>query len=41
LNGIFLKGVGIRVLWAQFGMLAAYAFIVFIAASRKMRLKVA
>ena len=41
LNGIFLKGVGVEFLWTQFAMLAGYALIVFWAASRKMRLKVA
>jgi len=41
LNGIFLKGVGLQFLWAQFAMLTAYAVIVFFAASRKMRQKVA
>jgi ABC-2 type transport system permease protein len=41
LNGVFLKGVGIRVLWGEVTMLVVYAGIVFIAASRKMRQKVA
>ena len=41
LNGIFLKGVGIRILWGEVTMLAVYAGIVFVAASRKMRQKVA
>jgi ABC-2 type transport system permease protein len=41
LNGIFLKGVGIRILWGEVSMLAVYAGIVFVAASRKMRQKVA
>jgi ABC-2 type transport system permease protein len=41
LNGIFLKGVGIRILWGEVSMLIAYAALVFWAASRKMRQKVA
>lgn len=41
LNGIFLKGVGLEFLWAQFAMLTGYAVLVFFAASRKMRQKVA
>ena len=41
LNGVFLKGVGIMVLWAEIAMLAGYAALVFVAASRRMRLKVA
>ncbi len=41
LNGIFLKGVGIRILWGEVTMLFAYAAIVFFFASRKMRQKVA
>jgi ABC-2 type transport system permease protein len=41
LNGVFLKGVGIRFLLVEVLMLAAYAGLVFLGASRKMRLKVA
>jgi ABC-2 type transport system permease protein len=41
LNGVFLKGIGFRYLWAEVGMLLAYAVLVFLAASRKMRQKVA
>jgi ABC-2 type transport system permease protein len=41
LNGVFLKGVGFRMLWLEVLMLATYAGIVFWGASRKMRLKVA
>jgi ABC-2 type transport system permease protein len=41
LNGVFLKGVGIRVLWGEVSMLIVYAALVFLAASRKMRQKVA
>jgi ABC-2 type transport system permease protein len=41
LNGVFLKGVGFRMLWLEVLMLAIYASVVFWGASRKMRLKVA
>jgi ABC-2 type transport system permease protein len=41
LNGVFLKGVGFRLLWFEVLMLAIYAGVVFWGASRKMRLKVA
>jgi ABC-2 type transport system permease protein len=41
LNGVFLKGVGIRVLWGEVSMLVLYAGLVFLAASRKMKQKVA
>jgi ABC-2 type transport system permease protein len=41
LNGVFLKGVGIRILWGEVSMLIVYAGLVFVAASRKMRQKVA
>ena len=41
LNGVFLKGIGIRFLWVEVLMLAAYAGLVFWRASKKMRQKVA
>ena len=41
LNGIFLKGIGIRFLWAEVLMLATYAGLIFWRASKKMRQKVA
>ena len=41
LNGVFLKGIGIRFLWVEVLMLAAYAVLVFWRASKKMRQKVA
>jgi ABC-2 type transport system permease protein len=41
LNGIFLKGVGIRILWGEVSMLIVYASLVFVAASRKLKQKVA
>ena len=40
-NGVFLKGVGIEMLWGQALLLVTYGAIVFWAAVRKMRLKVA
>ncbi|MGQ9918711.1 MAG: ABC transporter permease [Bryobacteraceae bacterium] len=41
LQGIFLKGVGLEVLWAPAGFLLLYAVVVFAVASRKLRQKVA
>lgn len=41
LKGIFLKGVGLDVLWAEFLFLSAYAAGVFFITARKMRQKVA
>jgi ABC-2 type transport system permease protein len=41
LNGIFLKGIGIRFLWVEVLMLGAYASLIFWRASKKMRQKVA
>jgi ABC-2 type transport system permease protein len=41
LQGIFLKGVGIEVLWTQMLFLAVYAGLVFLLAVRKMRQKMA
>jgi len=38
-KGIFLKGVGLRVLWAEFAFLITYALAVFLLASRKMNQK--
>jgi len=40
-NGVFLKGLGIEMLWGQAALLTLYAALVFLAAVRKMRLKVA
>jgi ABC-2 type transport system permease protein len=39
LKGIFLKGVGISVLWEELGFLALYALIVFVLATRKLNQK--
>jgi ABC-2 type transport system permease protein len=41
LNGIFLKGIGVKFLWVEVLMLAAYASLIFWRASKKMRQKVA
>jgi ABC-2 type transport system permease protein len=41
LKGLFLKGTGLRVLWAEFGFLALYALIVFLLATRKLNRKLA
>jgi ABC-2 type transport system permease protein len=41
LKAIFLKGVGVRVLWGELGFLFLYAVIVFVLASRKLREKIA
>jgi len=41
LKGIFLKGVGMDVLWGELGFLALYATIVFLLAVRKLNQKMA
>jgi ABC-2 type transport system permease protein len=41
LKGIFLKGVGIRILWGELGFLVLFAVIVFLAATRKVNQKLA
>ena len=41
LKAIFLKGVGWRALWVELAFLAAYAVLVFVLASRRMRQKIA
>jgi ABC-2 type transport system permease protein len=41
LKGIFLKGVGINVLWMELSFLAVYALLVFRLATRKLNQKVA
>jgi ABC-2 type transport system permease protein len=41
LKAIFLKGVGWQVLWLELVFLLAYAVLVFVLASRKMRQKIA
>jgi ABC-2 type transport system permease protein len=39
LKGIFLKGIGIKVLWIEVGLLLAFAGFVFLAATRKLKQK--
>jgi ABC-2 type transport system permease protein len=41
LQGVFLKGTGLSVLWADFLFLAIYGGLIFLLAARKMRQKVA
>ena len=41
LKGIFLKGVGVQILWAEILALMLYGLLVFLFAVRKMRAKVA
>jgi ABC-2 type transport system permease protein len=41
LKGVFLKGVGLDILWGQIAFLFAYGVIVFVLATRKLRQKVA
>jgi len=40
-RGIFLKGIGMTILWGQLAFLAIFALLVFWAAERKMRQKLA
>jgi ABC-2 type transport system permease protein len=39
LKGIFMKGVGLGVLWPEMGLLCAYAAVVFLIATRKLKQK--
>lgn len=41
MKGIFLKGVGLEVMWLEFALLLIYAFFVFAFATRKLREKIA
>jgi ABC-2 type transport system permease protein len=41
LTGIFLKGAGLAVLWVEILFLVVYGLVVFVAATRKLRQKVA
>lgn len=40
-SGVFLKGVGLEILWAQLAFLVAYAALVFVLVTRKLREKLA
>jgi len=41
LKGVFLKGIGLKILWVEVGLLLAYAGIVFLAVTRKLKGKLA
>ncbi len=41
LKGIFLKGIGVKVLWAEMGFLLVYCALVFVGATRKVGSKLA
>jgi ABC-2 type transport system permease protein len=41
LKGVFLKGVGMDVLWGELGLLLLYAALVFLFATRKLNQKMA
>jgi ABC-2 type transport system permease protein len=41
LKGVFLRGVGMRILWSEAALLLVYATAVFLAATRKLKQKVA
>ncbi len=41
LKGVFLRGVGMGILWGEAALLLAYAAIVFLVATRKLKQKVA
>jgi ABC-2 type transport system permease protein len=41
LKAIFLKGIGVTLLWTELGFLLAYCNIVFLAATRKVGSKLA
>jgi ABC-2 type transport system permease protein len=41
MKGIFLKGVGIEMLWTELAFLSLYATIIFLLAKRKVNQKLA
>ena len=41
MKGVFLKGVGLNILWPEFGFLALYATVIFLLAVRKVNQKLA
>jgi ABC-2 type transport system permease protein len=41
LKGLFLKGVGAHVLWVEIALLAVYAVLLFLAATRRLKRKIA
>jgi len=40
MKGVFLKGVGLQVLWGELGFLLLYAVVIFLLATRKMSQKI-
>ncbi len=38
---VFLRGIGIEVLWGEVALLAVYAAVIFLAATRKLKQKIA
>jgi ABC-2 type transport system permease protein len=41
LKGLFLKGVGLDVVWVELTLLIVYAVVIFLAATRKLKQKIA
>jgi ABC-2 type transport system permease protein len=41
LKGVFLKGIGLRVVWVELTLLVVYAVLIFLAATRKLKQKIA
>jgi hypothetical protein len=41
LKGIFLRGIGLEVLWVDFAFLIAFSLLVFVTATLKLRQKLA
>ena len=41
LKGVFLKGVGLEVVWLELVLLAVYGTVFFLAATRKLKAKLA
>ena len=41
MKGVFLKGIGLEVLWVELGLLIVFALVVFAAATRQLRSRIA
>jgi ABC-2 type transport system permease protein len=41
LKGVFLKGIGLHVVWVELTLLVVYAVLIFLAATRKLKQKIA
>jgi ABC-2 type transport system permease protein len=41
LKGVFLKGIGVHVVWVELTLLVVYAVLIFLAATRKLKQKIA